>query len=164
MNIIDTQRVNDGIGGMSMNLSFQDLRPVRGHVHLEVKRAGNLIDVDDDHNVVVLGGRARLAGLLGGRDAGKFIANVGVGTSDSAATESDTNLTGRVLIPVSGAEYDGAKVRFNFMIGSSQANGVTIRELGLFFSDNTLFSRRVRRSAIGKEDDIEISGYWDIYL
>ena len=164
MNIIDTQRVSDGIGGMSMNLSFRDLRPVRGHVHLEVKRAGNLIDVDDDHNVVVLGGRARLAGLLGGRDTGKYIANVGVGTSDSAATESDTNLTGRVLIPVSGAEYDGAKVRFNFMIGSSQANGVTIRELGLFFSDNTLFSRRVRRSAIGKEDDIEISGYWDIYL
>lgn len=149
---------------MNMSVALQDMQAVRGHVHLEVRKNGQLIDVEDDHNVVVTGGRSRLAGLLGGRDAGKYITQVGVGTSADAATEADTNLTGRVLIPISNATYEDTKVRFNFTIGSGQANGLTIRELGLFFSDNTMFSRRVRRSAIGKEDDIEINGYWDIYL
>ena len=149
---------------MGMKIAFQDEQTVRGHVHLEVRKSGELIDVDDDHNVVVSGGRAMLAGVLGGRDAGKYITQVGVGTSAAAATESDTDLASKALIAISSATYDGAKVRFNFTIGSGQANGLTIRELGLFFSNGTMFSRRVRKSAIGKEDDIEIAGYWDIYL
>lgn len=164
LNITDMQQVSEGAMAMNMNIALQDVQAVRGHVHLEIRKNGQLIDMEDDHNVVVTGGRSKLAGLLGGRDAGKYITQVGVGTNAAAATESDTNLTDRVLIPVSSADYEGAKVRFNFTIGSGQANGLTIRELGLFFSDNTMFSRRVRRSAIGKEDDIEINGYWDIYL
>ena len=164
MNITDMQQINEGAMSMGMNVALQDEQAVRGYVHLEVRKNGKLIDVDDDHNVVVNGGRAMLAGILGGRDAGKYITQVGVGTSATAATESDTDLVGKVLIAISGATYDGAKVRFNFTIGSGQANGLTIRELGLFFSNGTMFSRRVRKSAIGKEDDIEIAGYWDIYL
>jgi hypothetical protein len=164
LNITDMQQVSEGAMAMNMNIALQDVQAVRGHVHLEIRKNGQLIDMEDDHNVVVTGGRSKLAGLLGGRDAGKYITLVGVGTNAAAATEADTNLTDRVLIPVSNAAYEGAKVRFNFTIGSGQANGLTIRELGLFFSDNTMFSRRVRRSAIGKEDDIEINGYWDIYL
>ncbi|MHC1757916.1 MAG: hypothetical protein AB9917_10015 [Negativicutes bacterium] len=164
MNIIDMQQISEGATKMSMNLHLNECQPIRGAVRLEVRKSGRLLNVEEDHNVVVLAGRAMLAGLLGGRDAGKYITHVGVGTSDGAATEADTNLTGKVLVAIGSASYDGAKVRFNFIIGSGQANGVTIRELGLFFSDGTMFSRRVRRSAIGKEDDIEITGYWDIYL
>lgn len=164
LNISDTQQTNEGEIAMGMNVALQDEQAMRGHVHLEVRKNGKLIDVDDDHNVVVNGGRAMLAGVLGGRDMGNFITHVGVGTSATAAAETDTDLVGKVLIAISGATYDGAKVRFNFTIGSGQANGLTIRELGLFFSNGTMFSRRVRKSAIGKEDDIEIAGYWDIYL
>ena len=164
MNIIDTQQINEGAMSMGMKVALQDKQAMRGHVHLEVRKNGQLVDIDDDHNIIVTGGRAMLAGILGGRDAGKYITQIGVGTNADAATESDTNLAGRVLIAVSGAEYDSSKVRFNFTIGADQANGLVIRELGLFFSDGTMFSRRVRKSAIGKEDDIEINGYWDIYL
>ena len=49
-------------------------------------------------------------------------------------------------------------------IATNVANGMAIREFGLFFADNTLFSRRVRKSTIGKEDDIQITGYWEIYF
>ena len=69
-----------------------------------------------------------------------------------------------MLIDIGSVEYDTAKVRFNFEIGTNQANGVSIREFGLFFADGTLFSHRVRKSVIGKENDIKISGYWDIYM
>ena len=164
MNITDMRQVDEGVFAMGMAVNMSDVHSVRGNVHLEVKKKGRVIDVSDEHNVVVIGGRGILAGLLGGRDAGKYITHVGVGTSSNAATESDTDLTGKVLIAVSSATYDGPKVRFNFTIGSSQANGMTIRELGLFFANGTMFSRKVRKSAIGKEDDIEITGYWDIYL
>lgn len=164
LNIIDTKQVNEGVFAMGMAVAMSDAHAVRGDVHLEVKKNGIVIDVSDEHNVVVIGGRSVLAGLLGGRDSGKYITHVGVGTSSNAATENDTDLVGKVLIAVSGATYDGPKVRFNFTIGSSQANGMTIRELGLFFANGVMFSRKVRKSAIGKEDDIEITGYWDIYL
>ena len=65
---------------------------------------------------------------------------------------------------MSSVEYANNKVKFNFTIGTNVANGMAIREFGLFFADGTIFSRRVRASAIGKESDIEITGYWEIYL
>jgi hypothetical protein len=136
---------------------------LRGAVHLDIYKAGKLVESDTDHNLIVTVGRTQLAKLLGGGYTG-HITQVGVGTGSAAAADGDTGLTGAVLIDIGGVEYDTAKVRFNFEIGTNQANGVSIREFGLFFADGTLFSHRVRKSVIGKENDIKISGYWDIYM
>ncbi len=146
------------------NIQMEDrTRDLRGAVHLDVYKDGKLIESETDHNLIVTVGRTQLAKLLGGGYTG-HITQIGVGTGSAAATDTDTGLTGGVLINIGKVEYDTAKVRFNFEVGTNQANGVSIREFGLFFADGTMFSHRVRKSVIGKENDIEISGYWDIYM
>ena len=136
---------------------------LRGSVHLEVYKNGALVDQDTDHNLIVSAGRTKLAKLLGGGYTG-HITQIGVGTGSAAAADADTGLTSPVMIPISSTEYDAAKVKFNFEIGTGTANGVLIKEFGLFFADGTIFSRRVRKSIIGKEDEIKITGYWEIYM
>lgn len=136
---------------------------MRGAVHLEIRRAGELIEVDDDHNLIVTAGRTLLARLLGG-DYGGHITHVAVGTNGNTADAADTALANPVRVPITSAEYSASKVRFNFTIGTGVANGMLIREFGLLFTDGVLFSRRVRKSIIGKEDDIQITGYWEIYF
>lgn len=136
---------------------------MRGAVVLKIYRNGILEEEDSDHNLIVTAGRSKLAKLLGGGYTGA-INRVGVGTGSTPAADGDKGLTNAVYIPISSTEYGEAKVRFNFVIGSSDANGMDIVELGLFFADGTIFSRRVRKSVIGKEDDLQIAGYWEIYL
>lgn len=147
-----------------MAIEMKDTAPrLRGAVELKIYKNGVLKEVDHDHNLIVMAGRTKLARLLGGGYAG-HIDRIGVGTGSAPAADGDTGLTGTVYIPVSSVEYSAGKVRFNFTIGTDQANGLAIRELGLFFGDGTIFSRRVRKSVIGKENDIQITGYWEIYL
>lgn len=136
---------------------------MRGAVVLKIYRNGILEEEDSDHNLIVTAGRSKLAKLLGGGYTGA-INRVGVGTGSTPAADGDKGLMNAVYIPISSKEYGEAKVRFNFVIGSSDANGMDIVELGLFFADGTIFSRRVRKSVIGKEDDLQITGYWEIYL
>ena len=141
----------------------EQLNSMRGSVELKIYRNGVLEEIEREHNLIVTAGRSKLAKMLGGGYAGG-INRVGVGTGSTPAADTDTGLTSPVYIPVKSVEYSTAKVRFNFVIGTSDANGVNIRELGLFFADNTMFSRRVRKSVIGKEADLQITGYWEIYL
>ena len=141
----------------------EQLNSMRGSVELKIYRNGVLEEIEREHNLIVTAGRSKLAKLLGGGYAGG-INRVGVGTGSTPAADTDTGLTSPVYIPVKSVDYSTAKVRFNFVIGTSDANGVNIRELGLFFADNTMFSRRVRKSVIGKEADLQITGYWEIYL
>ena len=149
---------------MNTAVKEQDtLGALRGAVHLAIYKNGRLISEETDRNLIVTTGREKLARLIGGGYNGR-ITNVGVGTGSAPTSDTDTNLTDAVLLPVQSVEYAGAKVRFNFIIGNGDANGLNIRELGLFFADGTMFSRRVRKSIIGKESDISITGYWEIYF
>lgn len=145
-------------------MHFTDtINGMQGVIHLEIRKNGKLIETEDDHNLIVITGRGALAKLLGGGRTGG-ITKIGVGTGSAATADGDTNLTNRVLIPVQSAEYTETSVKFNFVITTAQANGTAICEFGLFFADNVMFSRRVRKSVITKEDDITVSGYWKIYL
>lgn len=145
-------------------LSIKDqMHEMRGNVHLCIKKNGKVIHEEDDHNLIVTAGRAKLARLMGGGYNG-HISQVGIGEGTAAASESDTGLTNGVRVDIESVTYSGTSVKFNFCIGTGQGNGLNVREFGLFFADGTIFSRRVRASAIGKESDIEITGYWEIYL
>lgn len=134
----------------------------KGVLHLDIYRNGKLVDSDEGNNLVIDMGRSILAGMLGGQDAGRFITHIGVGTGSTPPDNGNTGLTSQYLIKTDSTTYDGKNVRFNFTIGNGDANGLSIREYGLFFNDGRLFSRRVRTSTIGKESDIEIKGYWEI--
>nr|DAX35155.1 MAG TPA: tail-collar fiber protein [Bacteriophage sp.] len=149
---------------MATAIREQDtLAALRGAVHLAVYKNGKLLFEETDHNLIVTTGREKLARLIGGDYTG-CITKVGVGTGSAPASDTDTGLTDAVLVPVQSTSYAGTKARFDFIIGNGDANGLLIRELGLFFGDGVMFSRRVRKSIIGKEDDISITGYWEIYF
>lgn len=144
-------------------MKFTDtLTNYSGRLNLKIYKNGKLIDEDKGHNLIVTTGKEMLAGLLGGSKTGKYITSIGVGTSATDPNTADTSITNAYMVPVSSVEYTGTTVKFNFAIGNSDANGMAIREYGLFFSDGSIMSRRVRQSVIGKEADISITGYWEI--
>jgi hypothetical protein len=78
-----------------------------------------------------------------------------IGTGNATPTENDTDLQSPVLGWNAGSDfgvflplypqYDPStkKVIIRGQVAETQANGNTLQETGLFFSDNTIFSRDV---------------------
>lgn len=135
---------------------------MRGRIHFKVKKKGRIVEVFDDHNLVVDAGRIWMAKLAEGK-ATPAIVKIGVGENTAAENRLDTEITGCVFIPVK-ASRTGLTTRFDFLIGTADANGINIHDFGLYTADNTLFSRRVRQEDLQKANDIEIEGYWEIYF
>ena len=144
-------------------LAFEDRQQCRGEFHVEVRRRGKVIDEFGDHNLVVNSGRVRLAELAAGK-SDRYITQIGIGSGSSAEQEDDTALEEQQLYPLSASSVDGRDARFDFIIGENDANGLAIREFGLFCSDDTMFTHRVRRGVIEKESDIELHGYWILHF
>lgn len=152
-------------------LKFEDTpQVVRGDFHLQIFRKGKPIENIDDHNLVVYSGRERLAQLLSGNST-HAVTHVGVGSGAADELDTDTELMDQQLFPLTSRTVEGRDARFDFLIGENEANGLAIREFGLFCADGTMFSHRVRRrkdtgaaSVIEKEDDISIAGYWLIHF
>ena len=143
----------------------------RGEFHLEVRKAGQVIETYDDHNLVVYAGRQRLAELACGLSS-NYIAYIGIGTGTTDETDDDTALENQLLFPLKEATVTDRVARLDFLIGEDDANGMEITEFGLFCSDETMFSHRLRRkksdattvSAIEKADDIQITGHWLLHF
>lgn len=146
----------------------------RGEFALQVYRNGKLDEQYADHNLVVHTGRVRLAQLAAGL-SGAHVAYIGVGSGSTKEKEGDTSLTEQQLIPLQPATVEGRDAKFPFVIGETQANGLSIREFGLFCTDKTMFTHRVRIRVdeetgeekvltIDKDSDIEIRGYWILHF
>ena len=83
----------------------------------------------------------------------------------------DTELENQQLFPLTSIELNGRDVKCNFLISENEANGLSIRELGLFCADGTMFSHRVRLNeetgevgVIEKFSDIELKGFWVLHF
>jgi hypothetical protein len=89
-----------------------------------------------------------------------------VGTSNTAATNADTGLTGAFVknLNTGGTvnTYTTNTVTFGYKINTSEANGMTIWEFGLFTSSNVLVARKVLSTAIIKNSGFSISGTWTL--
>ena len=144
-------------------LAFHDVQQCRGEFHIEIHRDGKVIETFGDHNLVVNSGRARLAELAAGK-SDRTITQIGLGTGSATEAEEDTALENQQLFPLSAVSVEGRDARFDFVIGENDANGLAIREFGLFCSDGTMFTHRVRRGVIEKESDIELHGYWILHF
>ena len=145
-----------------------DVPKVRGDIHLEIYRKGQLVETVDDHNLVVDAGRRRLAELITGQ-SNSIINQVGFGSSSNDETGNDTELQDQLLFPLRPIEFGGvtSKVEglnaiFYFTLEEYEAVGLSIRELGLFCDDDCMFSHRVRRGEIFKDSDIAIKGTWTL--
>ena len=134
---------------------------VRGVLKVNVYKAGVLIDSWEDHNLIVNGAKIAAAHFFGGDGTDKEIAEIGFGTSGTAAAVTDTALTNPFTKDIDSIAYpaDG-QVKALWTLAESEDNGVAIMEFGLFAEDGTLLARKVRTTAINKESDISLDGSW----
>ena len=145
-------------------MQIQDGLTLKGELEVAVMRDGLVVDWFRDSNLIVEGARDMLAQLIAGDGNGNAVTEIGFGTNGDAASPDDTSLTGSYWRPLSGHTYPAlGKVRFEFALSTTEANGVAIREFGLRTSDGSLFSRKAR-GTIEKNDDISLEGTWTITL
>ena len=156
-------------------MRFEDsTKNITGEIHLEVYHKNKLVKKIDEHNLVVDAGRRRLAELAAGKVGSyseSYITHIGLGSGSEIEKVSDTELENQQLFPLTSVELNGRDVKCNFFIADNEANGLSIRELGLFCSDGTMFSHRVRRDestgevgVIEKFSDIELKGFWILHF
>jgi hypothetical protein len=136
---------------------------VRGEVSLKVYKNDTLIEDSVEKNLVVTLGRTNIAKLLGGSAGGYAVNTIKVGTNGTAPTAGDTSITSPFSKGISTVSYPTAgTVQFDFTITTSEANGMSIAEFGLFDSNGTMFARKNRTSAIAKDNTIAVAGTWKI--
>ncbi|MBB4266887.1 phage tail protein [Roseospira visakhapatnamensis] len=91
------------------------------------------------------------------------ITRVGFGSDGTADAEDDTALSAdAVLKDIDTVEVDPANprvLRFRWSLAMSEANGLLIREIGLFTTDGLMVARKARASAIEKAPDMTL-GDW----
>ena len=137
--------------------------PPRGILDIQIFRQGLLIERFCDRNLIVDAGRAIQAQLLGGDVAGRPVASVAFGDNVTPAALGDTAISHRFIKPINGHGYPNATtVAFHFSLGADEANGLAIVEFGLITGNDTLYARKVRSGAILKENDLTLTGTWQI--
>ena len=142
---------------------IEKMPEITGHLHYVATRRGDIVEVFDDHNLVVDAGRELVALIMAGKQV-TSITKLGVGSGTTVESVKDTRLADCVYIPLTTRSVDGKTARFDFVIGTDQANGLNIHEFGLFADNGVMFSHRVRdkEKDLVKADDLELTGYWEI--
>jgi hypothetical protein len=96
-------------------------------------------------NKIVNGAKNQMAHLVAGESAGFKITQIGFGTSDAPTSADDDGLKNAFVKEVSGYSFPGdGKVLFTVILETGEANGLEIREAGLFCEDGTMFARNRR--------------------
>jgi len=139
-----------------------------GHFRLQVWRRlpsgrDELLELMDEPNLVVIGARAVLAGLLGGQTTP--VNRIGFGAGTAPAAFGNTALTTPFLKPVDSVSYPPTAgiVTFGFSLASTEANGLAIGEFGLLTQAGTLFARKARLSSpIPKDSTLSLAGTWSV--
>lgn len=133
-----------------------------GHLICRAYRNGKLIDVLDDANLVVTASKQIQCNALG-NTSGWTITQMGFGTNGATPVLTDTALTGQYAKAFDSVTFPATnQVQFNFSLGVSEANGMSIQEFGLLTTNTKLFARKVRLAALVKQSDITLSGSWII--
>jgi hypothetical protein len=163
-----------------MGVKFEEGCSASGQLFYIVRRRGKIVEESGERNMVMTSGRVAIARLFKGNSGGHGF-SVGVGENGDPPTPEQTGLLNPALVMASPVEFAQAEVsdgitkwmpsddptpnvKFNFLFDSFTANGMAIREFGLFTYDHVLFARRVRTSGnpIEKDRDLTIEGYWII--
>lgn len=134
---------------------------IKGRLTLNVFKDGELIDTLIDDNLIVNAGQSWVLDLLS-NNTSLFAQYIRIGSSDTAAAVTDTSVTPfspdftKTITPI----VTGNACSYTFTIGTSEANGNTIVEYGLFLDDDTMIARVVK-TPIPKDNTISIQGTWD---
>lgn len=163
-------------------MKLRDTMQLAANVHIRAINieTGEIVHDEHKHNLVVNSGLAlmvkSLAGLISPAEA--MVSHLGIGTSATAVLATDTALIAEVLpaatprCALTAHDYttDPKKIQCRFFVGTTQGNGSTIREAGLFNTsglvsdpDDAMIAR-VTHSAIIKSALVAISYDWTISL
>jgi len=137
---------------------------LKGLFYLEVicAKTGVILEKYQDNNLVVNGGRTAVVSLLGAGGTTKQLTKLSVGTNGTAPVGADNSITGAFTKSLGTVSYPTiSSVKFEFQLGTTEANGIGIREFGIVCSDDTLFARKTRE-LINKNSDIILNGSWTI--
>lgn len=133
-----------------------------GHFICRTFRNGELIDLIDEPNLVVNEWAPICANALGGA-TGYGVTQMGWGTNGTTPQPTDTGLTNPYYNAFASVTYPSAgEVQFNFELGTTEANGLSIQEFGLVTTSGLLFAHKVRLAPLVKASDITLSGSWAI--
>ncbi|WP_322528552.1 hypothetical protein R5R73_01320 [Salinicola sp. LHM] len=108
-----------------------------------------------------------LGRLLANADPAAVVAEVGFGTGNTSETFDDTTLTGAYRKPIERIEVvadNPRQLRAHWALERNEANGLPIREIGLFTADDVLIARVTRASAIEKTPDMELGDWFELTL
>jgi hypothetical protein len=141
----------------------EEVKP-RVNVTVEVADAktGQVLETQETHNLVVD------AGLNLIRDALQLgtvspITRIGLGTSGTAVNASDTALLGEIAkYTLLSITPSNKTLTCQYFLDGSTANGQTIRELGLFTDDGTMYARVLLDTPIPKTDLKVASMTWTL--
>ncbi|MDN3365886.1 hypothetical protein QQO24_01705 [Ralstonia pseudosolanacearum] len=130
---------------------------------LRVYRRGELIELFEEKNLIVIGSQQAHAKLLGGDVANQSVTRIGFGTNGAAPIFANTVLTGAYAKGIDTVSYPATnQVQFAFSLGTGEANGMAIAEFGLLTTVGTLYARKTRSLPLNKEDDITLAGTWTV--
>lgn len=130
---------------------------------LRVYRGKDLIEVFEEKNLIVDLSKQIHAKLLGGAVANQSVTQIGYGTNNTAPAAGNTALTSAYMKALDSVTYPLTnQVSFNFSLGTTENNGVSIGEFGLFTAGGTLYARKTRTTVLPKASDLSFSGSWII--
>ena len=148
-----------------MKIDHVEKIQVKGIFAMNVFKSGELIEEYVENNLVVNGARDQIVRMIAGDFTNRNITSIAFGTSGTASTVDDTQITSQFVRAVTGFSYPAmGQVRIEWELPTTENNGMAIMEFGLLTEDGTLFARRTRANPIYKEPDISIAGYWTIVL
>jgi hypothetical protein len=147
-------------------MRLHDIVRTRDNVTIDVVDVltGRVVHRERGHNLVMNGGLNLLRDFLAG-DAVAGATHFALGTGNTAAALADTGLAAEVHRgPVALAVKTAQAVTLRYYISSTQLNGTTIREAGLFnaASLGTLIARYVLGTPISKTSSIAVVFSWDV--
>ena len=138
-------------------MKLKDRAAAQGSLIFTVYKNGVAIEHVEEHNLVVNGGRTRLAELISGK-SNQYITHIGFGTGQTLAVLTDDTLENLARIPITQSYVQGQRVTFEWFLDKDTCNGMDIREFGLFTSDGVMVTKRQRGRVIGKASDVTIDG------
>lgn len=127
---------------------------------------GKVIHEEIDNNLVVALGCENMAHLVFGDIGGNPIEKIGVGTDGTPPDVTDTGITGGYLKAINtggtSTTFSANSGTCGFEFDTTEANGMTIAEMGLFVVGGVLFARKVLGTPIAKTSSFAITGTWEI--
>lgn len=149
-------------------MNTETMLPIKGIVTTTILcgKTGRILQQDTINNLVVNVGAEMLLDLITGTTANNSITQIGFGTGSAATAATDTALTGQYLRASGAVTTPTAKQRkITSTLGTSEFNGNTIQEMGLFgpaAGGSKMFSRVLRPGGIVKTSAIAVQVDWTL--